>query len=160
MINESKHGSYNFDGDFGDDQPQQSKKKKYHRHNPKQIKELETFFKEDPRPDEKQRFDISNKLGLDIMKVKFWFQNRRTQINTQLKRYENMILRQENEKLQAENNMMKEAMSNLICNYCGDPAFPRQISMEEHYIRIENAQLKKELIRMYNLSDKFLDGDS
>ncbi|XP_027186738.1 homeobox-leucine zipper protein HDG1-like isoform X2 [Cicer arietinum] len=158
---ESRSGSENFDGasgddlDAGDDQPQ-NKKKKYHRHTPQQIQELESFFKECPHPDEKQRSDLSKRLGLENKQVKFWFQNRRTQMKTQLERHENMILRQENEKLRAENSVMKEAMANPICSNCGGPAIPGQISMEEHQIRIENARLKEELTRVCTLANKFL----
>ncbi|XP_045810380.1 homeobox-leucine zipper protein ROC6-like [Trifolium pratense] len=158
---ESRSGSENFDAsgdefDAGDDHQQNKRKKKYHRHTPQQIQELENFFKECPHPDEKQRADLSKKLGLENKQVKFWFQNRRTQMKTQLERHENMILRQENEKLRAENSVMKEAMANPICSNCGGPAIPGQISMEEHQIRIENARLKEELARVCTLSNKFL----
>ncbi|KAK7380267.1 hypothetical protein VNO78_32775 [Psophocarpus tetragonolobus] len=158
---ESRSGSDNFDGgsgdeqDGGDDQPQK-KKKKYHRHTPQQIQELEAFFKECPHPDEKQRTDLSKRLGLENKQVKFWFQNRRTQMKTQLERHENMILRQENDKLRAENSVMKEALANPICNNCGGPAIPGQISLEEHQTRIENARLKDELNRICAISNKFL----
>ncbi|XP_061369544.1 homeobox-leucine zipper protein ANTHOCYANINLESS 2 [Gastrolobium bilobum] len=158
--NESRSGSDNFEGLSGDDQDagddQRQRKKRYHRHTPYQIQELESFFKECPHPDEKQRLDLSNKLGLENKQVKFWFQNRRTQMKTQLERHENLMLRQENEKLRAENTLMKEAMSNPICNSCGGPAIPGQISFEEHQIRIENARLKDELNRICSLTNKFL----
>ena len=75
---------------------------------------------------------------------------------TQLERHENIMLRQENEKLRAENSLMKEAMSNPVCNNCGGPAIPGQISFEEHQIRIENARLKDELNRICALANKFL----
>jgi multidrug efflux pump subunit AcrB len=39
-----------------------------------------SFIKECPHPDEKQRADLSRKLGLDNKQVKFWFQNKRTQM--------------------------------------------------------------------------------
>ncbi|XP_054786163.1 homeobox-leucine zipper protein ANTHOCYANINLESS 2-like isoform X2 [Prosopis cineraria] len=159
---ESRSGSDNFDGvsgeddqDAGDDTPAQ-RSKKYHRHTPHQIQELETFFKECPHPDEKQRLELSRRLGLETKQVKFWFQNRRTQMKTQLERHENLILRQENDKLRAENSMMKEAMANPICNNCGSPAIPGQISFEEHQLRIENARLKDELNRICSLANKFL----
>jgi hypothetical protein len=38
------------------------------------------LFKECPHPDEKQRGELSKRLGLDPRQVKFWFQNRRTQM--------------------------------------------------------------------------------
>ncbi|KAJ1433761.1 START domain [Sesbania bispinosa] len=115
-----------------------------------------SFFKESPHPDEKQRSDLSKRLGLENKQVKFWFQNRRTQMKTQLERHENMILRQENDKLRAENSVMKEALANPMCNSCGGPAIPGQISLEEHQIRIENARLKDELNRICALANRFL----
>lgn len=75
---------------------------------------------------------------------------------TQLERHENIILRQENDKLRAENNMMKDAVSSPMCNQCGGPAIPGQISFEEHQLRIENARLKDELNRICSLTNKFL----
>ncbi|XP_019452814.1 PREDICTED: homeobox-leucine zipper protein ANTHOCYANINLESS 2-like isoform X1 [Lupinus angustifolius] len=157
---ESRSGSDNFDGASGDDQDagdgHPKRKKRYHRHTPHQIQELESFFKECPHPDEKQRLDLSKRLSLENKQVKFWFQNRRTQMKTQLERHENIMLRQENERLRAENNMIKDAMSNPVCNSCGGPALPGQISFEEHQIRIENARLKDELTRIVSLTNKFL----
>lgn len=38
------------------------------------------MFKECPHPDEKQRMQLSRELGLDPRQIKFWFQNRRTQM--------------------------------------------------------------------------------
>ena len=73
-----------------------------------------------------------------------------------MERHENLILRQENEKLRAENSVMREAMANPICNSCGGPAIPGQISFDEHQIRIENARLKDELNRICALANKFL----
>ena len=75
---------------------------------------------------------------------------------TQLERHENIILRQENDKLRAENGVMKDAMSNPICHNCGGPAIPGQISFDEHQLRIENARLNDELSRICTLAQKFL----
>ncbi|KAG1362302.1 homeobox-leucine zipper protein ROC5 [Cocos nucifera] len=156
--NESKSGSENLEGGSGDDIDQENprKKKRYHRHTPQQIQELEALFKECPHPDEKQRLELSRRLNLESRQVKFWFQNRRTQMKTQLERHENTILKQENDKLRAENMSIREAMRNPICSNCGGAAVLGEISLEEQHLRIENARLKDELDRVCALAGKFL----
>ncbi|KAG5008346.1 hypothetical protein JHK85_026888 [Glycine max] len=156
---ESRSGSDNMDGGSGDDfdaADNPPRKKRYHRHTPQQIQELESLFKECPHPDEKQRLELSRRLNLETRQVKFWFQNRRTQMKTQLERHENSLLRQENDKLRAENMSMREAMRNPICTNCGGPAMIGEISLEEQHLRIENARLKDELDRVCALAGKFL----
>ncbi|KAL2478800.1 Homeobox-leucine zipper protein ANTHOCYANINLESS 2 [Forsythia ovata] len=156
---ESRSGSDNMEVASGDDQDASDKpprKKRYHRHTPQQIQELEALFKECPHPDEKQRLELSKRLCLETRQVKFWFQNRRTQMKTQLERHENSILRQENDKLRAENMSIREAMKNPICNNCGGAAIIGEISLEEQHLRIENARLKDELDRVCALAGKFL----
>ncbi|XP_022868072.1 homeobox-leucine zipper protein ANTHOCYANINLESS 2-like [Olea europaea var. sylvestris] len=156
---ESRSGSDNMEGASGDDQDASDKpprKKRYHRHTPQQIQELEALFKECPHPDEKQRLELSKRLCLETRQVKFWFQNRRTQMKTQLERHENSMLRQENDKLRAENMSIREAMKNPICSNCGGAAIIGEISLEEQHLRIENARLKDELDRVCALAGKFL----
>lgn len=156
---DSRSGSDNLEGASGDEQDATDKpprKKRYHRHTPQQIQELESLFKECPHPDEKQRLELSKRLSLETRQVKFWFQNRRTQMKTQLERHENSILRQENDKLRAENMSIREAMRNPICTNCGGPAMMGEISLEEQHLRIENARLKDELDRVCALAGKFL----
>ncbi|XP_057499417.1 homeobox-leucine zipper protein ANTHOCYANINLESS 2-like isoform X2 [Actinidia eriantha] len=150
----SDDGGGSGDDQDGDDKP--PRKKRYHRHTPQQIQELESLFKECPHPDEKQRLELSKRLCLETRQVKFWFQNRRTQMKTQLERHENSILRQENDKLRAENMSIREAMRNPICTNCGGPAIIGDISLEEQQLRIENARLKDELDRVCALAGKFL----
>jgi homeobox-leucine zipper protein len=41
---------------------------------------MASFFKECPHPDDKQRKELSRELGLEPLQVKFWFQNKRTQM--------------------------------------------------------------------------------
>lgn len=43
------------------------------------------MFKECPHPDEKQRLELSKRLCLETRQVKFWFQNRRTQMKVKIK---------------------------------------------------------------------------
>ncbi|KAG6530271.1 homeobox-leucine zipper protein ROC5-like [Zingiber officinale] len=161
--NESRSGSDNLEAISGDDLDQVNdnnsnsrKKKRYHRHTPQQIQELEALFKECPHPDEKQRHDLSKRLCLETRQVKFWFQNRRTQMKTQIERHENTILRQENDKLRTENMAIREAMCTPVCDNCGSPAVLGEISMEEQQLRIENARLKEELGRVCTLASRFL----
>ncbi|XP_075502467.1 homeobox-leucine zipper protein HDG1-like isoform X3 [Primulina tabacum] len=152
--------SDNFESASVDDQEtlenKSSKRKKYHRHTPFQIQELEACFKENPHPDEKSRLELGRRLGLDVRQVKFWCQNRRTQIKTQLERHENSILKQENDKLRIENITMKEAMRGPMCNNCGSPAILGEVPIEHHHLMIENARLKDELNRLGVLANKIL----
>ncbi|WOL00101.1 homeobox-leucine zipper protein ROC5-like [Canna indica] len=156
--NDSRSGSDNLEGGSGDDLEQENprKKKRYHRHTPQQIQELESLFKECPHPDEKQRMELSRRLSLEPRQVKFWFQNRRTQMKTQIERHENSILRQENDKLRSENISIREAIRSPMCCNCGAPAVLGEISLEEQHLRIENARLKDELDRLCALTGKFL----
>lgn len=75
---------------------------------------------------------------------------------TQLERHENVMLKQQNDKLSFENDAIKEAMRNPICNNCGGSTTIGDISYEEHHLRIENARLKDELNRLCAIADKFL----
>ncbi|XP_044950347.1 homeobox-leucine zipper protein ROC6-like [Hordeum vulgare subsp. vulgare] len=159
--NDSRSGSDNLDGASGDDlDPDNSnprkKKKRYHRHTPQQIQELEAVFKECPHPDEKQRMELSRRLNLESRQVKFWFQNRRTQMKTQIERHENALLRQENDKLRTENMTIREAMRSPTCGNCGGAAVLGEVSLEEQHLRIENSRLKDELDRVCALAGKFL----
>ncbi|KAH6775339.1 protodermal factor 2 [Perilla frutescens var. hirtella] len=100
---------------------QQRKRKRYHRHTPQQIQQMDAFYKECPHPDEKQRNELSRQLGIEPIQVKFWFQNKRTQMKTQHEHKENSQLRTDNERLRAENLRFREALSNASCPNCGVP---------------------------------------
>ncbi|KAG2688217.1 hypothetical protein I3843_09G086500 [Carya illinoinensis] len=141
----------------GEDQDpnQSSKRKPYHRHTQRQIQEMETFFKECPHPDDKQRKELSRQLGLEPLQVKFWFQNKRTQMKAQNERHENAILKAENEKLRAENNRFKESLGNTSCPNCGGPAAPGEMSFDEQHLRIENARLREEVDRISGIVAKY-----
>ncbi|KAI5082765.1 hypothetical protein GOP47_0002508 [Adiantum capillus-veneris] len=153
---ESRSGSDNLEGASGDEQdPEHARpnKKRYHRHAPAVIQELEAFFKECPHPDEKQRQELSRRLNLHTRQVKFWFQNRRTQMKAQQERHENNVLRQENERLRAENFTIREAMRNASCPTCGGPT-AIEMSLEEQQIRFENSRMREELERLYSMNGR------
>ena len=77
-------------------------------------------------------------------------------LQTQLERHENVILKQENDKLRLENELLKQNMSDPICNSCGGPVVPGPVSYEQRQLRIENARLTDELGRVCALANKFL----
>ncbi|KAG8046661.1 hypothetical protein GUJ93_ZPchr0008g13206 [Zizania palustris] len=145
------------DGVSGDDEQdpnQRPRKKRYHRHTQHQIQEMEAFFKECPHPDDKQRKELSRELGLEPLQVKFWFQNKRTQMKNQHERHENSQLRAENDKLRAENMRYKEALSSASCPNCGGPAALGEMSFDEHHLRVENARLRDEIDRISGIAAK------
>ncbi|CAN0852422.1 Homeobox-leucine zipper protein PROTODERMAL FACTOR 2 [Linum grandiflorum] len=146
----------------GEDDPDGSphqppnKKKRYHRHTQHQIQEMESFFKECPHPDDKQRKELGRELGLEPLQIKFWFQNKRTQMKAQHERHENSILKAENDKLRLENNRYKEALSNASCPNCGGPAALGEMSFDEQHLRIENARLRDEIDRISAIAAKYV----
>ncbi|XP_059450003.1 homeobox-leucine zipper protein HDG2 isoform X1 [Corylus avellana] len=153
----TKSGSENHDGASGDEQdPRPNKKKRYHRHTQHQIQEMEAFFKECPHPDDKQRKELSRELGLEPLQVKFWFQNKRTQMKTQHERHENTQLRSENEKLRADNMRYRDALSNASCPNCGGPTAIGEMSFDEHHLRLENARLREEIDRISAIAAKYV----
>ncbi|XP_020596799.1 homeobox-leucine zipper protein ROC3-like [Phalaenopsis equestris] len=98
---------------------------------------MEALSKECPHPDDKQRLRLSQELGLKPCQVKFWFQNRRTQMKAQKDRgAENDSLKNENYRLQAA--------IHVICPSCGGPVILGEMSFDEHHPRIENARLKED----------------
>ncbi|CAN8240612.1 unnamed protein product [Cochlearia groenlandica] len=136
----------------GEDQQQEEeeegnkrKRKKYHRHTTDQIRHMETLFKETPHPDEKQRQQLSKQLGLAPRQVKFWFQNRRTQIKAIQERHENSLLKAELEKLKEENKAMRESFSKAssCCPNCGGGGGPPHDDLH-----LENSKLKAELDKL------------
>lgn len=132
---------------------QPPKKKRYHRHTARQIQEMEAMFKECPHPDDKQRKRLSHELGLKPRQVKFWFQNRRTQMKAQQDRSDNNILRAENESLQNDNYRLQAELRSLICPDCGGQAMLGEIPFEE--LRLEHARLREELERVCCIASRY-----
>ncbi|CAK8540319.1 unnamed protein product [Lathyrus sativus] len=139
-----------------EEQQQAAKKKRYHRHTVRQIQEMEALFKECPHPDDKQRMKLSHDLGLKPRQVKFWFQNRRTQMKAQQDRSDNVILRAENEGLKNENYRLQAALRNIICPNCGGPCIMGpDLGLDDHQLRIENARLREELERVCCITSRY-----
>ncbi|KAJ0440783.1 putative transcription factor & lipid binding HD-SAD family [Helianthus annuus] len=130
------------DDDGGD---KSKKRKKYHRHTAQQIHELEALFKESPHPDESQRQQLSKRLGLHPRQVKFWFQNRRTQIKAIQERHENSLLKSELDTLRDENKLLREMIKKGTCSNCGSSSKDATTNNEEQQLRVENAKLKAQI---------------
>ncbi|XP_073317796.1 homeobox-leucine zipper protein GLABRA 2-like isoform X2 [Primulina huaijiensis] len=131
-----------------DDESKEKKRKKYHRHTPSQIRKMEALFKESPHPDEKQRLHLSKHLGLHPRQVKFWFQNRRTQIKAIQERHESSLLKTEIEKIRQETKTLREAVKKSCCPNCGFSSSNKDATAatgEEQKLRNENAKLKAEV---------------
>ncbi|KAL1555576.1 Homeobox-leucine zipper protein roc7 [Salvia divinorum] len=125
-----------------------NKRKRYHRHTMHQIHAMEAFFKECPHPDAKQRNELSLALMLEPLQIKFWFQNKRTQMKSKHEREQNKHLRAKNERLRAENMRYKEALGNASCPGCGRMAAISDVSLDERQLRMENARLREEIDRI------------
>ncbi|XP_038710900.1 homeobox-leucine zipper protein PROTODERMAL FACTOR 2-like isoform X2 [Tripterygium wilfordii] len=156
---ENRSGTETTDAPSGDEQDpsgHRAKRKRYHRHTQRQIQEMEAFFKECPHPDDKQRKELSRELGLEPLQVKFWFQNKRTQMKARIEHHQNQILKAENDKLCAANSKYKEALGNATCPNCGGPATIGEISFDEQHLRIENARLRDEIDRISSIASKYV----
>ncbi|KAL2342303.1 hypothetical protein Fmac_003588 [Flemingia macrophylla] len=125
------------------------RRKRYHRHTANQIQRLELMFKECPHPDEKQRLHLSRELGLAPRQIKFWFQNRRTQIKAQHERADN-------DKIRCDNIAIREALKNVICPSCGGPPLNDDSYYDDQKLRLENAHLKEELDRVSSIAAKYI----
>ncbi|KAL0394704.1 UNVERIFIED_CONTAM: Homeobox-leucine zipper protein MERISTEM L1 [Sesamum latifolium] len=135
---------------------QELKRKRYHRHTPQQIQEMESFFKQYPLPNNNQRKELSDKLGLEPLQVKFWFQNKRTQLKTWHEHHKNSHFRIENEELRAENMSCREALSNACCRACGRPIAIAGMFSNEHCLRVENARLREQIEDLAAIVAKFV----
>ncbi|PKA57811.1 Homeobox-leucine zipper protein ROC2 [Apostasia shenzhenica] len=124
-----------------------SRRKSYLRHTDDQIQFMEEVFKVCQHPDDMMRIEMSQTLGLKPMQIKFWFQNKRTQIKNQQERMENQRLRSENERLRFENSKYVEALKCVVCPNCTATPFMDTLSPKSH-ILLQNNQLKREIMRM------------
>nr|GEY70389.1 homeobox-leucine zipper protein HDG11 [Tanacetum cinerariifolium] len=115
------------------------------------IQILESTFKDCQHPDDKTRMQLSRELGLAPRQIKFWFQNRRTQMKAQHERADNCALRSENDKIRCENIVIREALKNLVCPTCGGPPIGDDCYFDEQKLRFENAQLKEEVNCHYQI---------
>ncbi|KAH9615318.1 hypothetical protein KSS87_001560 [Heliosperma pusillum] len=162
LINNADDDDDDDEDDGGDDKGKKKKKRKrYHRHTAEQIREMEALFKESPHPDEKQRQQLSKQLGLHPRQVKFWFQNRRTQIKAIQERHENSLLKTELEKFRDENKSLRDNIHKSACPNCGFATASGDTNLAadgQQQLKIENARLKAEVEKLKAMVGKYPHG--
>ncbi|KAG6481865.1 hypothetical protein ZIOFF_058488 [Zingiber officinale] len=161
--------------DSGDDQDvpdPRGRKKRYHRHTPRQIQALESMFKACPHPDEKQRMQLSRDLGLEPRQINWILMRVEAKrchlfeeiglldrflllliicMQAQQDRSDNCVLRSENDKIRCENIAMREALKNVICPSCGSSSCTDDSYFDESKLRMENTRLKEQFTLCYHL---------
>ncbi|XP_031102990.1 homeobox-leucine zipper protein HDG2-like [Ipomoea triloba] len=142
--------------DEGANQQSSKRSKPYHRHTQHQIQELEAFFKECPHPTDKHRKELGRRLGLEPLQIKFWFQNKRTQVKTHNEREENETLRAEAQMLRAENARLRQELGDFTCPHCNGPLIIGEAPFDVNEARMEYARLKAELDRVSLIAAKYV----
>ncbi|XP_031130642.1 homeobox-leucine zipper protein ROC1-like [Ipomoea triloba] len=137
-----------------DEPTNQQGRNRHHRYTHEQIQELETFFRVCPYPNENQRNELSRALELEPNQVKFWFQNKRTQLKALNEHEYNLQLHKEYEKLQEENLQYKIALACIRCRQCGVPCINGFV-VEEHQLKLENTRLRNQIYRISSIATRF-----
>ncbi|KAF5206743.1 Homeobox-leucine zipper protein roc4 [Thalictrum thalictroides] len=109
-----------------------------HRHTPEQIAKLEEYFKLCPNPKHEMQTELSKHLGMEPKQVKFWFQNRRTQVRNATIYHENDVLHQENERLRSTNIALNKTWSDQCLQQSREIV---RLNVENDRIRRENARI-------------------
>ncbi|OQU81267.1 hypothetical protein SORBI_3006G034900 [Sorghum bicolor] len=119
-----------------------------------QIQELEAQFRVCSHPNPDVRQELATKIGLEERQVKFWFQNRRSQMKVKAYGDDNKGIRQELAKLKAENEELKQRRQNPICFMCTNPI--AAIQSENWRLLNDNTRLKDEYVRSKAHMDRLI----
>ncbi|XP_059071629.1 homeobox-leucine zipper protein PROTODERMAL FACTOR 2-like [Cryptomeria japonica] len=105
-------------------------------------------FKMLQHPDEKDRQELSTKLGLTSQQIKFWFQNRRTQVKVQQERTDNTNLCTENERFRLDRQALRNTLNNIRCQTCGGSNFMTEMVYEQQSLALKNELLRTEIEKL------------
>ncbi|GLJ12325.1 hypothetical protein SUGI_0188830 [Cryptomeria japonica] len=122
--------------------------RKHTRYTSDQVEVMEEVFKMLQHPDEKDRQELSTKLGLTSQQIKFWFQNRRTQVEVQQERTDNANLRTENERFRLDRQALRNTLNNIRCQTCGGSNFMTEMVYKQQSLALENELLRTEIEKL------------
>ncbi|XP_017238837.1 homeobox-leucine zipper protein ROC7-like [Daucus carota subsp. sativus] len=117
-------------------------KKSSRRHSFHQKRAMESFFQIRQHPGHEERRRLSHDLGLEPSQVKFWFQNKRTQMKVLQDKNDSGSLESENQRLTELKNKMLAALRNIECIRCSGDL--KKVDSETHQLQLENARLRAE----------------
>ncbi|GLJ12350.1 hypothetical protein SUGI_0189140 [Cryptomeria japonica] len=122
--------------------------RKHTRYTSDQVEVMEEVFKMLQHPDEKDRQELSTKLGLTSQQIKFWFQNRRTQVKVQQERTDNTNLCTENERFRLDRQALRNTLNNIRCQTCGGSNFMTEMVYEQQSLALKNELLRTEIEKL------------
>ncbi|KAK1663427.1 hypothetical protein QYE76_051586 [Lolium multiflorum] len=130
-----------------DDIGPKPRKKRLQRLTFRQNQILQGHFSFCAHPDEYRRRELSEITGLTEQQVKFWFQNKITQVKNLNEKEENYRLKVENVRLSEENKKLKEAQRTMFCPTC-DPLPHNQLSPDMQRLKDQNNWLELEISQL------------
>ncbi|XBI16341.1 hypothetical protein VPH35_058613 [Triticum aestivum] len=108
---------------------------------------MTSVFQESPYPDAKLRKDLSERLGMSALQVKFWFQNKRSSSKGKRQLQDTKNLQGDNQMLKHENQAIKWVVEHKTCLKCAGVMLKTQDTSEHQRLCTENMRLKEELRR-------------
>uniref|UniRef100_A0ACD5W541 Uncharacterized protein n=1 Tax=Avena sativa TaxID=4498 RepID=A0ACD5W541_AVESA len=125
-----------------------TRRKRLQRLTSKQTHMLQGFFIICAHPNEFQRRELSGTTGLTTQQVKYWFQNKRTQVKNLREKEETYRLKVQNVMLWNENQKLKQAQRTTYCPVC-DSRPQNQLPPDMQRLKEENDWMKLEISRLH-----------